>query len=105
MDIQARNYWRLIRSTMDADDYFKDFKLLDYRFIVVNRVNFKPMVWEFPLTQTVGDIDIDTPTGYKIHWRDPYTIGNELRQYLDNPPRLPFGTKPVNNIVEWLKNN
>lgn len=90
---------------MSKDPYFRDFKLLDYRFIVVNRANLKPMVWEFPLTQAVGDIQIDTPTGYKITWRDPYTIGDELHDYLENTPTLPFGSQPVNNIVEWLKNN
>lgn len=104
-DIQARNYWRLIREAMSKDPYFRDFKLLDYRFIVVNRANLKPMVWEFPLTQAVGDIKIDTPTGYKITWRDPYTIGDELHDYLESTPTLPFGSQPVNNIVEWLKNN
>ena len=36
MQIQARIYWRLIRQLMDKDEYFKDFTLKDFRFIVVN---------------------------------------------------------------------
>ena len=45
-DIQARLYWAIIRQNMDKDEYFKDFKLLDYRFIVVNRRTLTPLVWE-----------------------------------------------------------
>ena len=36
--IQARLYWRIIRATMDDDEYFKDFTLTNCHFIVVNMV-------------------------------------------------------------------
>ena len=52
--IQARLYWRLLRATMDEDDYFKDFKLEDYRFIVVNKESLTPLVWEFEDTAKMG---------------------------------------------------
>jgi hypothetical protein len=41
---------------MDNDDYFKDFDLLEYRFIVVNKETLTPLVWEFPLTKTYGTL-------------------------------------------------
>ena len=84
-DEQARLYWRIIRQNMDKDDYYKDFKLLDYRFIVVNRKSLTPLVWEFSKTQAVGEIQITTPSGFIYHMRDPYVIGEELKTYLDSP--------------------
>lgn len=105
-DIQARNYWRLIRQAMDKDPYYKNFELLDYRFIVINRNNFKPLVWEFDQTQVEGEISLRTKTGYIIHLRDPYTIGEELWGYLQKELsewKYPVGIKTVNNIMEYVK--
>lgn len=100
--IQARLYWRLIRQAMDNDDYFKDFKLTEYRFIVVNNIdNPVPLVWSFRQTQAVGTIEIG---GRKF--RDPQDIGKELSFYLEMQPKVPIGielTKP-NNIEKWFDN-
>ena len=100
--IQARLYWRLLRQAMDKDDYFKDFNLLEYRFIVVNNIdNPIPLVWGFRQTMAIGDIDLG---GKKF--RDPETIGKELRHYLDDCPSVPDGisiNKP-NSIESWLEN-
>ena len=106
-DIQARLYWRLIKQNIEKDEYFKDFKLLDYQFIVVNRKTLTPLAWEFSLTQALGQLDIPTPSGYQYHFRDPYVIGKELREYLDNPRRVPFGISmdQPNNIVKYIENN
>lgn len=41
---------------MDKDEYFKDFKLLDYDFIVVNRKTLTPLVWACPFTQSTGTL-------------------------------------------------
>ena len=90
---------------MDNDPYFKDFKLLDYRFVVVNRKSIVPLVWEWPLTQATGVIDIETPSGFKYHLRDPETIGKELDYYLKENKKLPREieeTKP-NNILTFIK--
>ena len=100
--IQARLYYRLIKASMERSTFYKDYKLLPFKFIVVNRKNCKPMVWDFPLTETVGTINITTPTGYKITWRDPYTIGEELYEYLKDTPEYPNTTT---DITEWLKTN
>jgi len=103
-DIQARLYWRLIRMNMDADEFYKDYTLLPFKFIVINRNNCKPMVWDFPLTTKFGTLTIDTPSGYHISWRDPYEIAAELKKYLDENPELPFDSENT-DIVEWLKSN
>lgn len=102
---QARLYWRNIRQNLDKDDFFKDFLLDDYRFIVVNRKNRKPLVWRFRSTKTYGDLKIQTQTGYTYVWRDPYKIGEELRYYLNNTCELPIGITEDNDIVEYLITN
>lgn len=99
-DIQARLYWRIIRQCMDNDDYFKDFELKPYRFIVVNRHNTKPLVWEFPETSNEEELTY----GYR-RLRTPWCIGKELSEYLKVRPAVPNGIKTVglNNITEYLK--
>lgn len=85
--IQARLYWLIIRANLDADPFFKDFTLKNYRFIVVNAYSLTPLVWEFPLTQAKGTL-VD---GKGNEYRDPLTIGSELRGYLDLKPKVPNG--------------
>ena len=84
---QARTYWRLIRHNLDQDSYFKDFKLENFRFIVVNKKTLTPLVWEFPLTKEYGTLVDDKGNEY----RDPFEIGSELRSYLDCRPQVPNG--------------
>ena len=45
--LQARLYSRILRANLDKDDYFKDFKILNYRFIFCNRDSCTP--FPFPL--------------------------------------------------------
>ena len=100
--IQAQLYWYIIRQNMDADPYFKDFKLLDYVFIVVNRKTLTPLVWKFPLTSEYGTLKFGRNS--QIEMRDPFDLGKELSSYLKYNPRVPKGINIVksNNIEEWL---
>jgi hypothetical protein len=86
---------------MDNDEYFKDFKLLEYRFIVVNNIdNPIPLVWKFSHTMDKGTIEL----GKKL--RDPEEIGKELHHYLTEKPNVPIGIsmdKP-NSIEQWFDN-
>ena len=99
--IQAQLYWYIIRQNLLKDDYFKDFTLENYRFIVINNKTRVPLVWECPFTKTevtfkCGDYTIK-------NWRE---IVTDLHYYLNQSPTVPkgiFTTKP-NNIEEWLKN-
>lgn len=101
---QARLYARIIAKNTKNDPYFKDFKLSNYRFIVVNKTTLTPLVWEFPYTFTTGDIRLETKNGYIKILRDPENIGKELSPYLSLRPRVPNGIDEfgTNNIVEWI---
>ena len=102
---QARLYWRNLRQNLDKDEYFKDFKLADFRFVCINRKNCKPVVWRFEKTQAVGDITIRTKSGYTHVWRDPYVIGAELDYYLKNECDYPAEINDENDIVQYIENN
>lgn len=98
-DIQARLYWRIIRYNLDRDPYFKDFKLLDYRFIVVNKVSLTPLVWNCEFTQNIGPIEFKN-----IVLEDPEDIGKELNTYLTSRLSVPIGIslKDPNSLTKWL---
>lgn len=101
-DIQARLYWAIIRQNMDKDEYFKDFKLLDYDFIVVNRRILTPLVWTCPFTQTTGTLKFGRDN--QIEMRSPFIIGEELSFYLTSRPKVPMGINEIssNDLGEWL---
>ena len=101
---QARLYARVIAKNIRKDSYFKDFKLSNYRFIVVNKTTLTPLVWEFPYTHAIGDIKLENEKGYVRILKDPENIGKELSYYLSSRPRVPSGIDEfgTNNIVEWI---
>ena len=102
MQIQARLYWAIIRQNMDKDEYFKDFKLLDYDFIVVNRRTLTPLVWTCPFTQTQDTLKFGK--NGQIEMRSPFVIGEELSSYLTSRPKVPMGISETgpNDLREWL---
>jgi hypothetical protein len=101
-DIQAKLYWLGIRKNLDADDYFKDFTLLPYKFIVVNKKTLNPLVWEYPLTNSITSNTLGKYN--QIVLRDPWTIGKELKYYLDNNSKVPNGINltGTNDLKTWI---
>ena len=100
--IQARLYWRIIRDNLDKDPYFKDFTLVDYKFIVANKRTLTPLVWNFESTQATGDIYLGK--NKQIILRDPFTIGKELNNYLQNRPSVPNDIEEFqpNSLEKWI---
>ncbi len=100
--IQARLYWRIIRAVLDNDPVFREYKLEDYRFIVVNKSTLKPLVWKFEKTQARGDLEYGTLN--KIILPDPESIGRTLYTYLSESHRVPIGIDEVNpnSIDYWI---
>lgn len=98
--LQARLYWKVIKLNIEKDPYFKDFKLKDYKFIVVNKNTLNPLVWDCPFTQCSTNITFGKDN--QIVFRPPWEIGKELYYYLSSRPKVPIGIKKENNLVEWL---
>ena len=95
--IQAQLYWYIIRQVLDKDPIYKDYSLENYRFIVVNKDNLKPLLWEFKGTQATVDISVGEHT--LRNWRG---LVKELHYYLTNQPKYPIGIQEENDILEWL---
>lgn len=101
-DIQARLYWRIIRDNLDRDEEFKDYKLENYRFIVVNKRTLTPLVWQFAATKVIGTRIYGKER--TIELQDPFELGKELSIYLSSRPPVPLGINLTedNDIIEWL---
>ena len=100
--IQARLYWRIIRDNMNRDEFFKDFELADYTFIVVKKDSLVPLTWKFTDTKKEGTLIYGKNKDLEL--RDPEDIGKELTYYLNTECKVPIGisTTEPNDIVEYL---
>lgn len=99
---QARSYYRTLKANVEKDDYFKDFEILNWHFVVVNKESLNPLVWEYKDTKTEGTLYYGK--NKQIIIRDPFEIAKELKYYLDNKPSVPKGislNKP-NDLTEFL---
>ena len=76
--IQANLYSYLLQKTIEKDEYFKDFKISDYRFIVISAIgNKSSSCMEWTHTKTTVDFkigDVEFP-----NWRG---IVKQLDYYL-----------------------
>jgi hypothetical protein len=102
--MQARQYYYCLYETIKDDDYFKDFEILNWHFVVVNKQSLNPLVWEYEDTKKRGTLYYGKDN--HIELRDPLEVGIELKHYLDNPVSVPNGVylnKP-NSLKEWLNN-
>ena len=43
--IQSPLYKNVLETVISTDDYFKDFIVEDFKFIVINKVNLCPLIW------------------------------------------------------------
>lgn len=104
-DIQARQYAAIIKANIAKDDYFKDFEVMPYRFIVVNRKSLNPLVWEWPYTFTDVTVEIPNSKGYPYRMRNFREIGKELHHYLETQQVAPDGivVEETNKIDDWIK--
>lgn len=59
--LQGTMYSQILKDILSKDEYFKDFTILPYWFIVINRFNQAPMVWVFDDIFWEGDF-LDSET-------------------------------------------
>lgn len=101
--IQAQLYWEILKQNLEKDPIYKEYTLMPYRFIVVNKSTLCPLVWEFPETASIIDIPYGENKQYKMqNWR---TIVKELHYYMTETPKVPAGISSINNITWWLNND
>ena len=89
--LQTRLYSRILRANLDKDEYFKDFTILNYRFIFCNKDSCSPLVWEFKETHSKGTLYYGR---YKqIGFPDPEDLGKELYLFFSS------GQKPEEPLI------
>lgn len=77
-DIQAKLYTYILQECIKNDEYFKDFKIQSYQFVVINRRTVAPIVWVYE--GNFGQVDLKDEKGNIL--RDWRKILDELHYYL-----------------------
>lgn len=100
--MQNRLYVRILQEVISKDEYFKDFKILPYKDIIIFRGSGTPLVWDIPFTFERGTLYFGKNN--QIEMRDPEDIGKELSSYLTSRPKVPMGISETgpNDLREWL---
>ena len=100
--MQNRLYVRILQDVISKDDYYKDYKILPYKDIIIFKGSDIPLVWDIPFTFEKGTLYFGKNN--QIEMKDPENIGKELSYYLSSRPNVPIGINEVgtNNIVEWI---
>lgn len=101
-EIQNRLYVRILQDVISKDEYFKDFRILPYKDIIIFRDSDTPLVWDIPFTFERGTLYFGK--NKQIEMRDPEEIGEELSSYLTSRPKVPMGISETgsNDLREWL---
>lgn len=109
--IQAQLYTFILDTICKKDEYFKDFTILPFEFIVINKNNLTPIIWNFEYSNKMTNFEILFPSGWKRVFKNPLDIGKELSYYL-SLSKLPTVSKDIiltphksNGIVQWLQAN
>lgn len=97
--IQSRLYWYILKQNLMKDDFYKDYELMNYQFIVISNNSRIPLIWEDSDTTTEG-----TTIYGAIECKDWREIAQDLTYYLEEPRVLPKGIGKINNIKNWLNN-
>lgn len=102
-DIQARLYWRIIKDNISRYEEWKEYKVLPYKFIVVNKNTLTPLVWNYEDTICKGTLKYGM--NEDILCRDPEDIGKELNEYLEVKHNIPINftaSSNGNSLKTWL---
>lgn len=102
--IQASLYWNIIRQNLDKHPIYKDYTLLDYRFIVISKGTKIPLVWEDKDTQKMGDRYYGKNNQY--YCKDWRKILISLNYYMKSSTIVPINIEKegLNNLQMWLNN-
>jgi len=101
--IQARLYYKIIEDNVRKDEFFKEYKIMPYKFIVINKESLLPLVWEYEDTTAEGTLIYGKHE--HIECKSPLELGSELWHYLNNKCDVPLGIN-INNenkLTKWLR--
>ena len=101
--IQARLYNKIITDNVLKDDAFCDYRIMPFKFIVVNKETLSPLVWEYADTEAEGTLYYGKYGN--IECRHPLELGRELWTYIKGDYKVPVGidTKQTNELTLWLR--
>lgn len=98
--IQSNMYSEILKLIIEEDDYFKDFTILPFLFVVVNKNNKTPLVWCDVNNLEKGD-RIDKYNNVHKYWIDLY---KDLKWHIDNEEYKYSLESIQNNGVRILNN-
>lgn len=93
--IQAQMYWYILNEAIKKDEFYKDYEVLPFRFIVINRKNLNPLVWNYNFSTAPLEKNMHVP-------HDWTKLVKELYYYLNNDVKVPIGITHFNSLDEWL---
>lgn len=98
--LQGTYYTYILKKAIANDEYFKDFKVLDYKFIVINKFNNTPIVWNFNLNHHEGDYIHDNKIirGWKNIYED-LIFHLENKEFKYPKEMIDFGEVQIRNIL------
>lgn len=97
--IQAQLYTYILGQVIKDDPYFKDFKISNYNFVVINRFTLAPLVWKYEDNFCAHDMVDNTGEVHK-NWRKLLV---ELNYYLNNCSK--YSLESTNNKGIMVINN
>lgn len=78
--LQATMYTQILKDVISTDEYFKDFKILPFQFLVINVEELIPQLYEFPYSD--NDNDFVTRSRRKV--KGYKTLIREYRWFLEH---------------------
>lgn len=99
--MQSRLYFRIVYKILKEDDFFSDFTINPYKFVVVCAETLCPLVWEFEATQRYGDLQCGS-----VVMKDPENVAMLLKQYFEDEGRkTPYRVEvnEINSLMEKLE--
>lgn len=78
--LQSSLYTKILKDIISRDEYFKDFTILPYEFLVVNKNNLTPLVYKYNFNHYDGDL-IDN---YGNKLKGVKTLITELNYHIKN---------------------
>ena len=103
--IQAKLYTYILQQNIDKDGELKNYKILNYKFVVVNKQTKQPLVWDYE--DSTKQSDETYGINRVIQCKDWRKIAEELNHYLTSSDnKYPIGINhskgTSNSITQYL---